>query len=515
MNAVLTSGKPLAEVNPGDPLYRDLQLRGYNRRFVGTPDSVFVVDNTEQVVHAVDAAIASGKKLAVRSGGHCMEGFVDDPAVQCVIDLGQMDSVSYDRQRRAFAVEAGATLGRVYQALDMRWGVTLPGGSCTGVGMGGFVTGGGFGPLSRLYGLHSDHLYAVETVVVDENGKAQAVTATREEDDPHRDLWWAHAGGGGGNFGVATKFWFRRRDGQGQGDDPTLLLPKRPSGYTMASVAWPWADLDEENFTTLVNNFMRWCERNRSPGSPAASAYGNLVLFHKEFGVVTLTGQVDPGQPQSREALDTYVAEVTANVPNGTKTTQDDAPWLYTTLHAPEVADALGLPATQLRSKAKGAFLRSALDGSQIRTMFERLTSDDYGWRGATAAFVTWGGKINALRPQETAVAERDSVALFAAASIWDNPDEDEQHLTWTRTLYRDMFAATGGVPAPNDRTGGCYINWPDPDLMDEEWNQSGVPWSELYYGGNYKKLQEVKGRWDPHQVFNHVLSVEPGSEPG
>jgi hypothetical protein len=51
---------------------------------------------------------------------------------------------------------------------------------------------------------------------------------------------------------VATKFWFRSRDGQG--DDPTLLLPKRPSDYTMASVAWPWAGLDEENFTTLVNN---------------------------------------------------------------------------------------------------------------------------------------------------------------------------------------------------------------------------------------------------------------------
>ena len=85
------------------------------------------------------------------------------------------------------------------------------------------------------------------------------------------------------------------------------------------------------------------------------------------------------------------------------------------------------------------------------------------------------------------------------------NPEEDEKHLTWNRTLYRDVFAATGGVPVPNDRTGGCYINWPDPELLEEEWNQSGVPWSELYYGGNYKKLQEAKGRWDPHQVFNHV----------
>ena len=71
----------VAEVNPGDPLYRDLQLRGYNRRFVGTPDSVFVVATRVQVVKAVDAVVASGTKLAVRSGGHCTEGFVDDPAV--------------------------------------------------------------------------------------------------------------------------------------------------------------------------------------------------------------------------------------------------------------------------------------------------------------------------------------------------------------------------------------------------------------------------------------------------
>ena len=101
MNAELTSRDHFAEVSPGDPLYRDLQLRGYNRRFVGRPDSVFVVADTDQVVNAVDAAVASGKKLAVRSGGHCVEGLVDDPAVQCVIDLGQMDSVYYDRHRRA------------------------------------------------------------------------------------------------------------------------------------------------------------------------------------------------------------------------------------------------------------------------------------------------------------------------------------------------------------------------------------------------------------------------------
>ncbi len=497
------------EVNPSDPLYRDLQLRGYNRRFVGTPDSVFVVGDTDQVVNAVDSVVASGRKLAVRSGGHCVEGFVDDPEVECVIDLGQMDSVSYDRHRRAYAVQTGATLGRVYQALDTRWGVTLPGGIGTGVGMGGHVTGGGFGALSRLHGLISDHLYAVEAVVVDQNGKANAVTATREEDDPHRDLWWAHTGGGGGNFGVATTFWFRSRDGQG--DEPALLLPKRPSGHTMASVAWPWESLDEEQFTTLVNNYMRWCERNSWPESPAASVFGVLLLFRKEFGVVTLSGQTDPGQPHGREALNAYLAEVTANVPNGVKTTHDDSPWQYTTIHAPDVPDVLGIPATQLRSKTKGAFLRSGLARSQVRTIFERLTTDDYRCRGAMAGFVSWGGKINALSPQDTAAVERDAVALFSVGNFWADPDEDEMHLTWNRALYRDVFAATGGVPVPNDWTGGCFVNWPDPDLLDQKWNRSGVPWSELYYGGNYQKLQEAKRRWDPLQVFKHALSVEPG----
>src|SRR5829696_5006350 len=107
------------------------------------------------------------------------------------------------------------------------------------------------------------------------------------------------------------------------------------------------------------------------------------------------------------------------------------------------------------------------MDGSQVRTIFEGLASDDYGCRGATVVFLSWGGKMNALSLQDTAVAERDSVALFSLGNVWGNPEEDEKHLTWNRTLYRDVFAATGGVPVPNDRTGGCYINWPDPDLLE------------------------------------------------
>lgn len=71
------------------------------------------------------------------------------------------------------------------------------------------MAGGAFGFLYRQLGLAADYLYAVEVVVVDEGGRARSVVATRETFDPNRELWWAHTGGGGGNFGVVTRYWFR------------------------------------------------------------------------------------------------------------------------------------------------------------------------------------------------------------------------------------------------------------------------------------------------------------------
>ncbi|MGO4428034.1 FAD-binding oxidoreductase, partial [Streptomyces sp. MCAF7] len=178
-------------------------------RFRGRPDHVYLVGSTEHVVRTVREAVRSGARLAVRSGGHCFEDFVDNPDVKAVIDMSPMADVSFDERRRAFAVEAGATLGEVYRKLYLGWGVTLPAGYHAEVGAGGHVPGGGYGPLCRLFGLVSDYLYAVEVVVVDHAGEVRAVVATRAEDNPNRELWWAHTGGGGGNFGVVTRFWFR------------------------------------------------------------------------------------------------------------------------------------------------------------------------------------------------------------------------------------------------------------------------------------------------------------------
>src|SRR2546430_2148072 len=78
------------------------------------------------------------------------------------------------------------------------------------------------------------------------------LVVTRETSDPDRDLWWAHTGGGAGNFGVVTRYWFRAPDAAA--DDPTTLLPRAPESITTFTAAWNWSEIDEPRFLRLVRN---------------------------------------------------------------------------------------------------------------------------------------------------------------------------------------------------------------------------------------------------------------------
>lgn len=203
------TGVDTSVVRPDDPRYGELMQRNFNRRFTGKPDYVRLVASTAQTVQAVQEAVHDGLRLAARSGGCCLEGFVADPAVRVVIDLSLMTELAYDPSLDAFAIEPGVTVGEAYRKLFLGWGVTLPAGQSPYIGMGGHVMGGGHSFLSREHGMLVDHLYAVEVVVVDASGTARSVIATSEPSDPNRELWWAHTGGGPGNFGIVTRYWFR------------------------------------------------------------------------------------------------------------------------------------------------------------------------------------------------------------------------------------------------------------------------------------------------------------------
>ncbi|WP_225877135.1 FAD-binding oxidoreductase [Streptomyces resistomycificus] len=489
-------------ITPGDPRYAELSTAG-NARFRCRPRQIRVVGSTAQVVQAVQDAVRSGARVVARSGGHCLEDFVDSPTTQLLVDLSEMTAVGYDGKRAAFAVEPGALLGNVYRTLLKGWGVTIPAGLTSTVGIGGHVLGGGYGPLTRLHGCVVDHLYGVEVVVVDRSGTAKAVVATRDAADPNRDLWWAHTGCGGGNFGIVTRYWFRTPGAEGT--DPTRLLPAPPAAVLDSYLQWSWADMTEDAFRRLLRNHGRWHERHSAPNSPYAALFSILTALRKQSGVFSLSTQLDASLPDAEGMVNDYVAAVTDGVPVPYTHDVRTTPWLRSMLY-PRVADNV----FGLRAKCKAAYLRKAFADTQTDTVYRRLTDEDYDNPAAGILFAAYGGKVSAVPPDATATAQRDAVLKAFFFDTWTDPAADERNIGWMREFYREVFADTGGVPVPGEISDGSYINYPDTDLADPRWNTSGTPWHTLYYKDNYPRLQRVKARWDPRDVFRHSLSIRP-----
>nr|AGZ78367.1 NivO [Streptomyces sp. Ls2151] len=488
----------LVQVDRTDRRYQDLVSRGFNGRFRGRPDAVYVVHTADQVVDAVNRALDAGQRIAVRSGGHCFEGFVDDPAVRAVIDMSEMRQVFYDSAKRAFAVEPGATLGEAYRTLYLDWGVTIPAGVCPQVGVGGHVLGGGYGPLSRRDGVVADHLHAVEVVVVDASGRARKVVATSAAGDPNRELWWAHTGGGGGNFGIVTKYWFRTPGATG--NDPSGLLPKAPKSTLRHIVTWEWSALTEKAFTRIIDNHGAWHQRNSAADTPYASLHSVFYLNSKAAGQILLDIQIDGGLDGAEGLLNDFVAAINEGTGVEPAVQRSTEPWLRGTLA--NKFDTGGFD----RTKSKGAYLRKPWTAAQAATLYRYLSADTQVW--GEVSLYSYGAKVNSVPETATATAQRDSIIKVWMSATWMDPTQDDANLAWIREIYRDVFATTGGVPVPGDRTEGTFINYPDIDLADPEWNTSGVPWHTLYYKGNYPRLQKVKARWDPRNVFRHALSV-------
>ncbi|WP_328322340.1 FAD-binding oxidoreductase [Kribbella sp. NBC_00382] len=525
--ALATQGAPTAEalrttdavtVLPSDPRYADLVV-GNNSRWVGRPESVRLVTTTAQVVRAVQEAVSAGKRISVRGGGHCYADFVFNPAVQVVIDTSQMTAVSYDEDRKAFSVEAGATLLRVYESLYKGWGVTIPGGMCYSVGMGGHISGGGYGMLSRRHGLTVDHLQAIEVVTVDASGRARAVIATRESNDPNRELWWAHTGGGGGNFGIVTRYWFRTPGSTGS--DPAQQLIHPPREVLVSGVGLPWSSLTPAAHKSLVRKFGAFHARNNTPDSPYAALCSFLMMNHKSNGSIGLLTQIDAGVPNAERLLQDYLTDLTADLdiqplhspagelgPLPEFFTPQRLPWLSSVKLLGTSNPTLTNPT--LRGHHKSAYLRQGLTDDQIAAMYRHLTREDHHNPASMVVLLSYGGKINSVRSDATASAQRDSLFKGLFQSFWGDPDDDAVNLAWTRDVFRDVFASTGGypVPTPTGQTDGCYINYPDSDITDPAQNRSGVPWHTLYYKDNYPRLQRVKAAYDPRNIFRHSQSI-------
>jgi len=491
---------PGARVTPDDSRYPTL-VRGFNQRWVGRPQYVQVVGSAQQVVEAVRDCLDRGLRPTVRSGGHCYEGWVSlNDGV--IIDVSSMHAAGWDAENRWYYMESGCTNWDLYDQLYRQYNVTLPAGSCYSVGAGGHICGGGYGLLSRLHGLTVDWLYGVEVVHVTADRQVKLVRVTKDSTDPAElDLLWGHTGGGGGNFGVITRYLFKE-------------LPEAPAEAWLASLSWEWSELLDhpDQFFQILANYGRFFEQHSGVGSPYSSLFALLHLTRKAAEQVTLTvqnagsdrGPLDDFLAAMQTGLDqTRVRIVAPRVPVGwhhlvARTTDArKMPWL-------EATQTLNGSGANQRGKYKSAYMKKGFPESQYETIWKWLTIENDRYPANSQALLqvdSYGCQVNAVAPDATAVPQRSSILKLQYQTYWTEPAQDQVNLNWINDFYQEMYGDRG--PWPDETFDGCYVNYCDSDLRD---------WRYLYYKENYRRLQKVKGEWDRLNVFHHGQSIElPG----
>ena len=406
------------------------------------------------VQRAVRFSREHGLLAAVRSGGHHIAGNAvwDDVLT---IDLSAMKAVVVDTESRTAHVGPGATLGDL-DAATLPLGLAVPVGINSTTGVAGLTLGGGFGWLSRKYGMTVDRLRSVEIVTAD----GELVTAS-EEQNP--ELFWGIRGGSG-NFGIVTSFEF----------DLVAVGPEVFAGL----VVYPFAEGADvlaryAEFTTAApRELAAWVVTRKAPPLPflpqewhgkevvliACVHCGDLETAEREVAPLTRLGNpvgVHLGRVPFVEFQQAFDPLLTPGARN------------YWKSH----------DFTELTSDASGTVLEYAA----------KLPSDQ------TEIFIAHlGGAVKDVPDDATAYPHRDAEYVMNVHGRWEDPALDDACIGWAREFF-DAAAPFA--------TGGVYVNFLSRDEADRV---------RAAYGSNYDRLVAVKNRFDPENFFRLNQNVPP-----
>jgi FAD/FMN-containing dehydrogenase len=437
---------------PDDPAYDD--ARAVRNGMIDRRPAVVVQPaNAGDVMTAVRFAADNSLTIATRGGAHSVPGFgTADDAV--VIDLSAMRGVRVDPMTQTARVEGGATWGDL-NAATYPFGLATTGGIISTTGVGGLTLGGGIGYLARGLGLSLDNLVAADVVTAD-----GTFHVASEKDDP--DLFWAIRGGGG-NFGVVTSFEFRLSPVKDIYGGPMFFELDR-AGDLFRFYREFIADAPEE-----FGGFPAYQIAPPLPFIPEERHGKTLALM-----VTCWAGDLDQGERMLKPFHDLapVVAEMVGPMP-------------YPALNS--AFDAL-YPAG-LRHYWKASFVKELTDdaidahiehGSQV----PELTS--------TMHIYPINGACHRVAPDATAFAYRDASFATVIAGMWPDAKDDERNTAWVRDYYDAI--------APYSEEGG-YINF----MADDD--QGRI---RANYRGHYDRLQQIKGKYDPGNLFRHNQNIAP-----
>ena len=438
-------------ITPGDAGYdqaRTVFIGGIDRR----PSLIVRPAGAAEVSYVVSLARETGLPLAVRSGGHSSVAHsVSDGGI--VLDLRDMRALDIDLEERTAWAETGLTAGEYTAAAD-KYGLATGFGDTGSVGIGGLTLGGGVGYLVRKYGLTIDDLLAAEIVTAD--GQVLRVDA-----ESHPDLFWAIRGGGG-NFGVATRFQFRLHE-VGAIVGGMLLLPATPD--VIASFIAE-AEAAPEELSTIANVMP-------APPMPFVPAehHGRLAVL----AFLAYAGDVEAGE----RVLAPFraLAEPLADMLR---------PMRYPEMYPPDEGDYHPTPV------GRTLFVDS-IDRDVAGTIFRYLQESDAAMRVAQLRVL--GGAVARVPAEATAYAHRQSRIMVNLAAFYNGPEDQAVREAWVAD-----FAA-----ALNQGYSGAYVNF----LGDE--GEARV--RDAYPGPTWDRLAAIKARYDPTNLFRLNQNIPPANE--
>jgi FAD/FMN-containing dehydrogenase len=444
-------------IGPEDPEYdeaRTVFYGGIDRR----PAVIVRIKDDMDVSRVVSLARETGVELAVRSGGHSIPGHsMTDGGI--VIDLADLRAFDIDVEGRTVWAQTGLTAGE-FSTTANAYGLGVGFGDTGSVGIGGITLGGGIGYLARKHGLTIDDLLAADVVTAD--GEIRRVDAETEP-----DLFWAIRGGGG-NFGVATRFRFRLHE-LDTVVGGMLMLPatvETIAGFMAESKASP------EELGTIANVM-------KAPPLPFVpeEAHGKLVIM----ALMAYAGDTDAGQRALApfRALAEPIADMLRPMP-------------YPEVYPPEQEGFHPVAITR-------TMFVDHIGRPEAETILEHLetstaTSGGGPVGGGVAQLRTLGGAMARVPVDATAFAHRTSPIMVNVVAIFERPDESEVHGPWV-----DGFAR-----ALHQGDDGAYVNF----LGDE--GQERV--RAAYPGPTWDRLRQIKARYDPTNLFRLNQNIPPAA---
>jgi FAD/FMN-containing dehydrogenase len=407
------------------------------------------------VLACVNFAREHGLPLSIKGGGHNIAGLaVCDGGL--MLDLSLMRGVWVDPAVRAARAQPGCLLGDVDRETQL-YGLAAVLGFVSNTGIAGLTLGGGFGYLTRRFGWTCDNLLSIEVVSAD----GRLVRASEKE---NADLFWGLRGGGG-NFGVVTNFEYQ-------------LYPVGPE-VMAGAIAWRGEDAPKvlEMYRTVSEEaapeFNCVAVLRLAPPAPwlPKEIHGKpiIALF------VCHTGPLDQAEKQVAP-IKAFGAPVGDILQRRTYVSQQSL-----------------LDATQPKGRRyywKSEYLPK-LEPELLARSIEhagRIVSPH-----SAIVLFPLGGALNRLPEEHSPAGNREATSVLNITASWEKAEDDQTNIEWARAAWRDLRGFS---------TGGTYVNF----LTEEEGDER----IHAAYGKNYKRLVEIKTKWDPQNLFRINKNIKP-----